>query len=88
MTELPNFRIFQMFFITHKIPSLPFSFNQQMRKNEDVCIWGTSVVLIPYCEEHVERYHEWMKSPFLQGQSESAIACVCWVDRKDRNDRF
>ena len=23
MTELPNFRIFQMFFITHKIPSLP-----------------------------------------------------------------
>ncbi|KAK9760696.1 hypothetical protein K7432_014998 [Basidiobolus ranarum] len=38
-----------------------------MRKNENLVIVGNTVVLVPYKQEHVERYHEWMKSPFLQG---------------------
>ena len=38
-----------------------------MKENADVCIRGERVVLIPYLEEHVARYHEWMKDPYLQG---------------------
>ncbi|KAK9679262.1 hypothetical protein K7432_016346, partial [Basidiobolus ranarum] len=32
---------------------------------------GNTVVLVPYKQEHVERYHEWMKSPFLQEMTAS-----------------
>ncbi|KAI8325320.1 N-acetyltransferase 9-like protein [Martensiomyces pterosporus] len=37
-----------------------------MRANEHLAIVGEKVVLVPYEEHHVPRYHEWMKSPFLQ----------------------
>ncbi|KAJ2374796.1 N-acetyltransferase 9 [Coemansia sp. RSA 2611] len=37
-----------------------------MRLNENLAIIGSQVVLVPYEKEHVPRYHEWMKSPFLQ----------------------
>ncbi|GHJ89205.1 hypothetical protein NliqN6_5607 [Naganishia liquefaciens] len=36
-----------------------------MRLNENTAIVGDSVVLVPYRKEHVEQYHEWMKSPEL-----------------------
>lgn len=36
-----------------------------MRKNYETIICGEKVVLVPYRPEHVETYHEWMKSPFL-----------------------
>ncbi|KAK9760697.1 hypothetical protein K7432_014998 [Basidiobolus ranarum] len=42
-----------------------------MRKNENLVIVGNTVVLVPYKQEHVERYHEWMKSPFLQEMTAS-----------------
>lgn len=32
----------------------------------DTCIYCTNVLLVPYEEKHVERYHEWMKSEELQ----------------------
>ncbi|XP_030848403.1 N-acetyltransferase 9-like protein [Strongylocentrotus purpuratus] len=37
-----------------------------MRINESTCIIGTNVVLVPYKDFHVPRYHEWMKSTELQ----------------------
>ncbi|KAJ2159342.1 hypothetical protein GGF46_003089 [Coemansia sp. RSA 552] len=42
-----------------------------MLANKDLAIVSTAVigkqaVLVPYEKEHVPRYHEWMKSPFLQ----------------------
>ncbi|XP_033329392.2 N-acetyltransferase 9-like protein isoform X1 [Megalopta genalis] len=37
-----------------------------MKDNEFLKIIGTNVILVPYKEKHVKRYHEWMKSPELQ----------------------
>lgn len=37
-----------------------------MRNNENTEINGTHVILVPYKAEHVLKYHEWMKDPFLQ----------------------
>ncbi|XP_017289427.1 N-acetyltransferase 9 [Kryptolebias marmoratus] len=37
-----------------------------MKINENTLLEGKTVVLVPYNEEHVPRYHEWMKSPELQ----------------------
>lgn len=37
-----------------------------MRANENTMIVGEKVVLVPYREEHVAKYHEWMSSPELQ----------------------
>ncbi|XP_015109799.1 uncharacterized protein LOC107036373 [Diachasma alloeum] len=37
-----------------------------MKTNSNTRIIGARVVLVPYREEHVEKYHEWMKSPELQ----------------------
>ncbi|XP_018793101.1 PREDICTED: N-acetyltransferase 9-like protein [Bactrocera latifrons] len=37
-----------------------------MRLNENTKIVGKKVILVPYCAAHVEKYHEWMKSPELQ----------------------
>ncbi|KAJ2306610.1 N-acetyltransferase 9 [Coemansia sp. RSA 2706] len=37
-----------------------------MRANEKVAIVGRQVALVPYEKKHVPRYHEWMKSPYLQ----------------------
>ncbi|KAL5277192.1 NAT9 family protein [Megaselia abdita] len=37
-----------------------------MRLNENTKILGKKVILVPYEEKHVEKYHEWMKSPKLQ----------------------
>ncbi|CAN8002239.1 unnamed protein product [Ixodes hexagonus] len=37
-----------------------------MRTNAKSELWSENVVLVPYQEKHVERYHEWMKDPYLQ----------------------
>ncbi|XP_038164741.1 N-acetyltransferase 9 [Cyprinodon tularosa] len=37
-----------------------------MKINENTLLEGNRVLLVPYNEEHVPRYHEWMKSPELQ----------------------
>lgn len=37
-----------------------------MKINENTLLEGPRVVLVPYSESHVPRYHEWMKSPELQ----------------------
>ncbi|XP_012718170.2 N-acetyltransferase 9 isoform X2 [Fundulus heteroclitus] len=37
-----------------------------MKINENTILEGPRVLLVPYNEEHVPRYHEWMKSPELQ----------------------
>ncbi|KAI8647868.1 GNAT domain-containing protein [Parasitella parasitica] len=42
-----------------------------MRLNEDTVLIGEKVALVPYKPEHVPRYHEWMKSPFLQEMTAS-----------------
>jgi len=36
-----------------------------MRLNEDICIAGQKVVLVPYRREHVPQYHQWMQDPEL-----------------------
>ena len=33
-----------------------------MRQNEAVAVAGRKVVLVPYCDFHVRRYHQWMQS--------------------------
>ncbi|XP_034239090.1 N-acetyltransferase 9-like protein isoform X2 [Thrips palmi] len=42
-----------------------------MRLNENTCIVGKSVILVPYKEHHVPKYHNWMKSEELQHQTGS-----------------
>ena len=36
-----------------------------MKLNERTVIYGTRVILVPYEREHVAKYHEWMKDPFI-----------------------
>jgi RimJ/RimL family protein N-acetyltransferase len=42
-----------------------------MKDNQNIAIFGKQVILVPYEEKFVERYHEWMKSPFLQEMTAS-----------------
>ncbi|KAI9480773.1 MAG: GNAT domain-containing protein [Benjaminiella poitrasii] len=42
-----------------------------MRLNENTVLIGEKVALVPYKPEHVPKYHEWMKSPFLQEMTAS-----------------
>ncbi|KAG1442100.1 hypothetical protein G6F56_011206 [Rhizopus delemar] len=42
-----------------------------MKINENLVLVGSSIALVPYKREHVLRYHEWMKSPFLQEMTAS-----------------
>ncbi|KAI9913607.1 hypothetical protein PsorP6_005150 [Peronosclerospora sorghi] len=37
-----------------------------MKENEGVAIVGHQVTLVPYEKEHVPKYHNWMKDPWLQ----------------------
>ncbi|GJE89227.1 acyl-CoA N-acyltransferase [Phanerochaete sordida] len=37
-----------------------------MRANENTMLVGDQIVLVPYREEHVAKYHEWMASTELQ----------------------
>ncbi|CEP16363.1 hypothetical protein [Parasitella parasitica] len=41
-----------------------------MKLNENTVL-AKKVALVPYKPEHVPRYHEWMKSPFLQEMTAS-----------------
>lgn len=36
-----------------------------MRANENTCLVGNRVFLVPYKKAHVAKYHDWMKSPEL-----------------------
>mmetsp|Transcript_6935 Transcript_6935/g.8773 ORF Transcript_6935/g.8773 Transcript_6935/m.8773 type:complete len:264 (+) Transcript_6935:65-856(+) len=36
-----------------------------MKQNYETCLIGEKVILVPYRPEHVQKYHEWMLSPFL-----------------------
>ncbi len=40
-------------------------YNSTMLLNYETCLSGEKTVLCPYRSEHVEKYHAWMKSPFL-----------------------
>uniref|UniRef100_A0A0K8RM60 Putative phosphoglucosamine acetyltransferase n=1 Tax=Ixodes ricinus TaxID=34613 RepID=A0A0K8RM60_IXORI len=42
-----------------------------MRTNAKTEVWSEPLVLVPYQEKHVERYHEWMKDPHLQEMTAS-----------------
>ncbi|KAI9493879.1 GNAT domain-containing protein [Zychaea mexicana] len=42
-----------------------------MRQNENLVLIGSKVILVPYKEEHVLKYHDWMQSPFLQEMTAS-----------------
>ncbi|KAI9266643.1 GNAT domain-containing protein [Phascolomyces articulosus] len=42
-----------------------------MLQNENLVLIGSKIILVPYKEEHVLKYHEWMKSPFLQEMTAS-----------------
>ncbi|RHZ80233.1 hypothetical protein Glove_138g57 [Diversispora epigaea] len=43
----------------------------QSMANENLVLIGEKVILVPYRPEHVPKYHEWMKSPFLQEMTAS-----------------
>lgn len=63
-----------------------------MRKNYGTVLCGERSVLVPYRPEHVERYHEWMKSPFLLEMTgseplsfeEEAKMQLSWRDDDDK----
>ncbi|KAG1172826.1 hypothetical protein G6F70_005405 [Rhizopus microsporus] len=42
-----------------------------MKINENLILIGQLVALVPYKPEHVPKYHEWMKNPFLQEMTAS-----------------
>ncbi|ETI45731.1 hypothetical protein, variant 5 [Phytophthora nicotianae CJ01A1] len=42
-----------------------------MKANEGVVITGQQVTLVPYEMEHVPKYHNWMKDPWLQEMTAS-----------------
>ncbi|KAF4031161.1 Acetyltransferase (GNAT) domain [Phytophthora infestans] len=42
-----------------------------MKANEGVVITGQQVTLVPYEKEHVSKYHNWMKDPWLQEMTAS-----------------
>ncbi|KAI8067521.1 GNAT domain-containing protein [Gongronella butleri] len=42
-----------------------------MKQNENLILVGKKAILVPYKPCHVERYHEWMTSPFLQEMTAS-----------------
>ncbi|KAJ7371125.1 N-acetyltransferase 9 [Desmophyllum pertusum] len=42
-----------------------------MRINSETVLVGERIVLVPYRKEHVPRYHDWMQSPELLGQTAS-----------------
>lgn len=37
-----------------------------MRNNENVAVWTSKVLLVPYSKHHVPKYHDWMKDPAIQ----------------------
>ncbi|CAH1794231.1 unnamed protein product [Owenia fusiformis] len=37
-----------------------------MKQNQNMCIIGNDILLIPYKAKHVPKYHDWMKSEELQ----------------------
>ncbi|RQM13973.1 hypothetical protein DD237_005048 [Peronospora effusa] len=39
-----------------------------MKANAGIVITGQRVTLVPYEKEHVSKYHNWMKNPWLQGK--------------------
>ncbi|XP_032231256.1 N-acetyltransferase 9-like protein isoform X2 [Nematostella vectensis] len=42
-----------------------------MKINSEVALVGNQIILVPYKEKHVPRYHEWMQSPELLEQTAS-----------------
>ncbi|XP_064478553.1 N-acetyltransferase 9-like protein [Ornithodoros turicata] len=42
-----------------------------MRTNQNTEIWSGGIIFVPYKEHHVLKYHEWMKTPFLQEMTAS-----------------
>lgn len=42
-----------------------------MRCNSDLILHGTRVILVPYLQQHVKKYNEWMQSQQLQELTES-----------------
>ncbi|XP_037287052.1 microtubule-associated Nat9 isoform X2 [Rhipicephalus microplus] len=42
-----------------------------MRINATTQVWSQTVVLVPYREHHVAKYHDWMKDPYLQEMTAS-----------------
>eukprot|EP01032_Pedospumella_encystans_P019539 gene19539-22214_t len=42
-----------------------------MRQNFELCVVGEKVVFVPYRKIFVEKYHEWMKDPYLQEMTAS-----------------
>lgn len=42
-----------------------------MRQNFETTIYGKKVVLVPYRRIFVNKYHEWMKDPYLQEMTAS-----------------
>ncbi|ORX52330.1 acyl-CoA N-acyltransferase [Hesseltinella vesiculosa] len=42
-----------------------------MKQNENLVLVGSKAILVPYKRNHVEKYHEWMTSPFLQEMTAS-----------------
>ncbi|TPX34900.1 hypothetical protein SmJEL517_g02566 [Synchytrium microbalum] len=68
------------------------AFVDVVRSNQNVALVGSKVVLVPYREEHVSTYHEWMKDEELQRLTGSEPLtldaeyemCRNWRDDQDK----
>lgn len=63
-----------------------------MKSNQDTVIVGSLVTLVPYRQEHVDKYNQWMQDPNLQEMTESEplsldeefAMCAAWAADEDK----
>lgn len=63
-----------------------------MMSNADIQIVGDKVILVPYKEKHVQKYHEWMQDPLLREATASEPLSIdeeyamqkSWMEDEDK----
>ena len=59
-----------------------------MRTNWNTKIIGESIILVPYHQNHVDKYHQWMKSQELQVNKQRRVHCTIGYANLGNNENF